>query len=95
MNSTEIKKRRLALNMTQVQLAVALGVSSTTVAYWERGERQPEAPEMLSMAISWLEYQQPKSERHKKLMAQLNQSITESRERINADATRQRVRKAA
>lgn len=92
MTSEEIKQRRLVLGLTQAELGEKLGVTGLTVSYWETGRRTPEASEMLSMAMSWLEYQQPKSERHKELIQQLNQSIAESRTRINADASRQRVR---
>lgn len=34
------KHRRVALGLSQVKLAEALGVTSTTVARWERGERR-------------------------------------------------------
>ena len=68
----ELKQRRLSLNLTQSELASALGVTETAVAYWERGERKPATPQMLDMALSWLESQQNKSERHKKLMKVLS-----------------------
>jgi transcriptional regulator with XRE-family HTH domain len=35
---TGLRKRRLALSMTQRQLAVAMGVHWNSVARWERGE---------------------------------------------------------
>ena len=36
----KIRQARDKLQMTQVELAKALGVTSTTVARWERGERE-------------------------------------------------------
>lgn len=75
----ELKQRRLSLNLTQSELASALGVTETAVAYWERGERKPATPQMLDMALSWLESQQNKSERHKKLMKVLDKNIENSR----------------
>ena len=38
---TKIKKRRQILDMTQQDLAGALGVSKSTVANWERGKHFP------------------------------------------------------
>ena len=40
----EFKRKRSALGLTQVQLANQLGVSVTTVARWERGERTISEP---------------------------------------------------
>ena len=43
MEGPELKRRRAALGMTQVELAKALGVTGNTVARWERDEvRMPE-----------------------------------------------------
>lgn len=50
-----IKSVRLALNLTQAELAERFGVSSTTLARWERGEVTPEAPGMLALALEALE----------------------------------------
>lgn len=36
--ATQLRTLRTALGLTQVQLAEQLGVTSTTVARWERGE---------------------------------------------------------
>lgn len=38
-----IKELRKAANMTQVQLADAVGVNQSTVAAWESGEKFPRA----------------------------------------------------
>ena len=40
--SQEIRKRRLALNMTQEQVATRLGVSAPAVNKWERGASYPD-----------------------------------------------------
>ncbi len=41
MTTFDIKKIRAKLNMTQQELAVALGVSLSTVANWESGRSNP------------------------------------------------------
>jgi transcriptional regulator with XRE-family HTH domain len=38
---SRIRKRRQVLRMTQAQLAVKLGVATSTVANWERGKHFP------------------------------------------------------
>lgn len=38
MTPDELKAKRLSLNLSQGELAKALGVSVNTVARWERGE---------------------------------------------------------
>ena len=40
MTGEEIKIRRKELGLTQFQLAVKLGVTPTTVARWEQGQRK-------------------------------------------------------
>jgi len=37
MTKTDLRRLRRGLNLTQVQLAAALGVQPTTVARWEQG----------------------------------------------------------
>ena len=54
--SDELKARRLALNLSQNQLAVALGVSTSTVARWEQGVLKIGNPEMLELALDGLEH---------------------------------------
>jgi len=44
MDGKEFKRKRLALKMTQAQLAAKLGVTSTAVARWEREERRVSEP---------------------------------------------------
>lgn len=40
MKGSELKKMRLAMGLTQVQLAKELGVTSNALARWERSERR-------------------------------------------------------
>jgi len=40
MNGSELKRLRLAMGLTQVQLAKELGVTSNALARWERSERR-------------------------------------------------------
>jgi transcriptional regulator with XRE-family HTH domain len=51
----EIKQKRLALNLTQEELAEKFGVERNTVARWERGAIVPQAKGMLSLAFQTLE----------------------------------------
>ena len=46
-----LRKRRLALEMTQRDLAGELGVPMNTLARWERGELEVQHPQMLSLAL--------------------------------------------
>ncbi len=51
MSETWLRKRRLAMGMTQRDLAGELGVSLNTLARWERGELEVQHPQMLSLAL--------------------------------------------
>lgn len=51
----EIRKKRIALNLTQSELAERFEVKTNTVARWERGEITPKAKGMLSLAFQSLE----------------------------------------
>ncbi|MBS1794392.1 MAG: helix-turn-helix domain-containing protein [Acidobacteria bacterium] len=55
MQPEEIKQKRIALNLTQSQLAERFGVERNTVARWERGEVVPQALGMLRLAFQSLE----------------------------------------
>jgi non-specific serine/threonine protein kinase len=59
----ELRARRQSLRLTQEQLAVALGISTNTVARWERGARVMRNPGLVSLALEHLERQQPASTR--------------------------------
>lgn len=52
MTGSELRSERKALGLTQRQIAKALGVSLTAVAYWERGERP--MPPWMPLAIEGL-----------------------------------------
>ena len=53
----QLKKTRLALRKTQVQFGELLGVSSTTIARWERGEVLPDSPRILELALRQLQFE--------------------------------------
>jgi transcriptional regulator with XRE-family HTH domain len=53
MDADELKGKRKALEMTQAQLAEALGVNIMTVSRWERGLRS--IPSHLSLALEAIE----------------------------------------
>lgn len=44
MTGEEIKELRKKLNLTQAQLAIEIGVTSNTVARYERNELKPSPP---------------------------------------------------
>ena len=46
-----LRTRRLAMEMTQRDLAGELGVPLNTLARWERGELEIQHPQMLSLAL--------------------------------------------
>jgi transcriptional regulator with XRE-family HTH domain len=53
MTGKELKRKRAALGLTQVQLAEILGVQPNTVARWENGVLV--IPKMVSLAIATVE----------------------------------------
>ena len=51
----QIRQKRIALNLTQAELAERFDVKTNTVARWERGEVSPKAKGMLQLAFQSLE----------------------------------------
>lgn len=47
---TRIKEIRIALGMTQSELAVKMGVSQATIGMWETGARMPRASKLQKLA---------------------------------------------
>src|SRR5690349_3425755 len=52
---SELRARRDALGLSQVSLAVALGVSANTVARWERGQQTMANPRLVRLALERVE----------------------------------------
>lgn len=46
----ELKRLREAAGLSQVQLALRLGVSQGTIAHWEIGRRAPQARHLINLA---------------------------------------------
>jgi transcriptional regulator with XRE-family HTH domain len=53
MSGDELRERRLALRLTQEELANFLSVTPNTIARWERGER--EVSPLADFRVEWLE----------------------------------------
>src|ERR1700722_12850607 len=54
LSAAELRGRRLGLGMSQRQLAAELGVTPTTLARWERGERAISNPVLVRLALEHL-----------------------------------------
>ena len=46
----KIKEFRIALGMTQSELAAKMGVSQATIGMWETGDRMPRASKLQKLA---------------------------------------------
>ena len=57
-----LKRRRKSLGLTQTALAKHLGVSSNTVARWERGEMAMTLPAGIAAVLTLLEAEKNRSE---------------------------------
>jgi transcriptional regulator with XRE-family HTH domain len=57
----ELRARRQTLGLTQARLAALLGVTSTTVARWERMEQRIGHPERVSAALARLDLSAPQN----------------------------------
>ena len=82
-----LKNQRLALNLTQTQLADLFGVSSTTIARWERGEVKPDAPGMLELALESLQMRSLSNnsefiEKRKQIKAKVEETLETARKRV-------------
>ena len=82
MSPEEIRRKRIALNLTQTELAEKFKVKTNTIARWERGEIIPTAKGMLHLTFQYLEH-----ERHlddsaiENLRAELTEKVGRSRVR--------------
>lgn len=56
LSAAELRAGRLGLGMTQRQLAAELGVTPTTLARWERGERAISNPVLVRLAAAMRRY---------------------------------------
>ena len=54
MTATEFRARRLALGLTQAQLAELLGASTMTVYRWEKGTRGIRRPALIELKLDQL-----------------------------------------
>lgn len=54
----KLKETRAALGLTQKEFGELLGISSNTIARYERGEIQPKHPKVLEMAVDFLRIQE-------------------------------------
>ena len=55
LSAAELRSRRLGLGMSQRSLAAEFGVTVTTVARWERGERAISSALLVRLALELLE----------------------------------------
>lgn len=69
--------RKKHLNWTQKELGAALGVSSNTIARWERNEVKIDNPIMLGLALEAL------TGRYDQEMAEIAEGFRATRERID------------
>ena len=82
MHASEIRARRVAMGLTQAELAQRLGTTSNTVARWERGERAPEHPGMLRIMLQHIDDElmaDPvwREERNRRMRAQMENELQE------------------
>lgn len=80
----EIREKRIALNLTQAELASRFEVDANTIARWERGEIVPKAVGMLSLAFQSLEIEKGLN----------NSKVEDLRRNLTAKVKRLRVRHA-
>lgn len=83
----DLRGQRISLNMTQGELAKVLGVSSTTLARWERGESSPDAEGMLELAMEALQMRAALSnpefiEKKEKIKASISETLAQAKQRV-------------
>jgi len=82
-----LRHQRISLNLTQEELAKILGVTSTTLARWERGESKPDAEGMLELAMEALQARailgdSERAERRNKIKASVGDTLKQARKRV-------------
>lgn len=93
MNGTELKQRRLALDMTQVELAAQLGMTGQAISDLENERYQPQNATLLDLALRYLELKANEPPDLREMNAQIEVAIAEQRAKL--DASRRRVRRPA
>ena len=63
MDPNQLRRRRLALGLSQTQLARRINVTKNSVARWERGELTIERPDQLDLALAGLEAEKRRKEK--------------------------------
>jgi transcriptional regulator with XRE-family HTH domain len=58
MDRHDLRRRREALDLSQEQLGQRLGVMQNTVSRWELGLVVIRHPEIIDLALRWLEHEQ-------------------------------------
>jgi DNA-binding transcriptional regulator YiaG len=61
MDSDDLRRRRIALDLTQGELARLLGVYQATISAWESGARGIRHPTILALALRWLAHEQTRT----------------------------------
>lgn len=79
MNGAEVKARRLAMQLTQVELAALLGLSSQTISNIETDRFPIENPTMLNLALSHLELQHSHKSKAKPPVSEKREAATRRR----------------
>jgi transcriptional regulator with XRE-family HTH domain len=85
MHHSEFAARRRSLGISQDELAKRLGVATTTVARWERGERPIQHPEMVKFSLQAIEddlHEEwealPVEEKHRRNLAKMAEALREA-----------------
>ena len=81
----EIRRRRLALGLSQDELGELLSVAQNTIARWERDELEPEHPGMLKLAFDALENNWTLSKHTKDEIAQRKRRIEALGKRVRTN----------